>query len=275
MLTLAGVSKRFALEAGYFARAGRFVHAVRDVSFHVGPGETYGLVGESGSGKTTTARLAVGLYRPDAGTITYRDRAGDRYLISRPGSAARRALRTRLAYVFQDPARSLNPRLSVQSILLAGLRYTASWRGAGDGRARAVAALEAVGLAARHLSRRPPDFSGGQRQRIAIARALIVRPELIMCDEIVSALDVSIRSQILELLRELRREMSLTLLFISHDLAVVTYFCDRVGVIQGGRLVEEAPAQQLATRPRHSYTRRLYAAVPKLTRAQKLLFLRQ
>ena len=155
--------------------------------------------------------------------------------------------------------------MSVESILLAGLRYTSSWSGVEDGRARALAALEAVGLAARHLTRRPPDFSGGQRQRVAIARALIVQPETIICDEIVSALDVSIRSQILDLLQRLRRELGLTLLFISHDLAVVTYFCDRVGVMQGGRLVEEATAQELVASPQHRYTRQLYAAVPKLT----------
>ena len=264
MLTLDSVSKRFALEAGYFARGGRFVYAVREVSFRIEPGESYGLVGESGSGKTTTARLAVGRYRPDHGSVTYRDRAGEQYSVSRPGARARRELRARLAYVFQDPARSLNPRMSVQAILLAGLRYTPRWSGPAAARVRAVAALEAVGLAARDLSRRPPDFSGGQRQRIAIARALIAQPELIMCDEIVSALDVSIQSQILELLQTLRRELSLTLLFISHDLAVVTYFCDRVGVMQGGRLVEEAPARQLAAAPRHDYTRQLYAAVPRL-----------
>ena len=267
MLTLAAVSKRFALQAGYFARGGRFVDAVRGVSFRIEPGESYGLVGESGSGKTTAARLAVGLYRPDQGEVTYRDRAGAEYLVSRPAPRARRELRTRLAYVFQDPARSLNPRMSVQAILLAGLRYTPRWAGAAAARTRAAAALEAVGLAARHLPRRPPDFSGGQRQRIAIARALIAQPELIMCDEIVSALDVSIQSQILELLQTLRRELALTLLFISHDLAVVTYFCDRVGVMQGGRLVEEAPARQLAAAPRHHYTRQLYAAVPRLPAA--------
>ena len=132
------------------------MYAVREVSFRIEAGETYGLVGESGSGKTTTARLAVGMYRPDSGAITYRDRAGDLHYIGRSGSRARRELRTRLAYVFQDPARSLNPRMSVESILLAGLRYTSGWRGADDGRARALAALEAVGLAARHLTRRPP-----------------------------------------------------------------------------------------------------------------------
>ena len=241
------------------------MYAVREVSFRIEAGETYGLVGESGSGKTTTARLAVGMYRPDSGAITYRDRAGDLHHIGRSASRARRELRTRLAYVFQDPARSLNPRMSVESILLAGLRYTSSWRGVDDGRTRALAALEAVGLAARHLTRRPPDFSGGQRQRVAIARALIVRPETIICDEIVSALDVSIRSQILDLLQRLRRELGLTLLFISHDLAVVSYFCDRVGVMQGGRLVEEATAQELVASPQHRYTRQLYAAVPKLT----------
>ena len=264
MLSLDAVSKRFALKAGYFAAARRHVYAVREVSLRIDAGETYGLVGESGSGKTTTARLAVGMYRPDGGAITYRDRAGEVHQVGRTGARARRELRTRLAYVFQDPARSLNPRMRVESILLAGLRYTANWRGADDGRSRALAALESVGLAARHLSRRPPDFSGGQRQRVAIARALMVQPETLICDEIVSALDVSIRSQILELLQRLRRELGLTLLFISHDLAVVTYFCDRVGVMQGGRLVEEAPARELAASPRHDYTRSLYAAVPKL-----------
>ena len=267
MLTLDAVSKQFALKAGYFAAASRHVQAVRHVSFRIGRGETYGLVGESGSGKTTTARLAVGMYRPDSGAITYRDHAGQLHPVGRSSARARRELRTRLGYVFQDPARSLNPRMRVESILLSGLRYTTYWRGIDDGRDRALAALEAVGLAARHLGRRPPDFSGGQRQRVAIARALIVHPETLICDEIVSALDVSVRSQILDLLQRLRGELGLTLLFISHDLAVVTYFCDRVGVMQGGRIVEEAAAQELAAAPQHRYTRQLYAAVPRLSRA--------
>ena len=295
MLTVDRVSKRFALAAGYFARAGRYVQAVREVSFRIGAGETYGLVGESGSGKTTTARLVAGMYRPDRGSIVLRDRAGTAFDVSGGTRAELRRLRTRIGYVFQDPARSLNPRMTVQATLLAGLRYGGNWPGAAAARDRATAALEAVGLSAADLARRPPDFSGGQRQRIAIARALIGQPELVICDEIVSALDVSVQSQILELLQELRgnadrpptpanggptptdgppastddrltRTSALTLLFISHDLAVVSYFCDRVGVMHRGSVVEEAAAQQLARRPGHAYTRQLYAAVPQLAR---------
>ena len=205
MLTVDRVSKRFALAAGYFARAGRYVQAVREVSFRIGAGETYGLVGESGSGKTTTARLVAGMYRPDRGSIAFRDRAGTAFDVNGGARAELRRLRTRIGYVFQDPARSLNPRMTVQAALLAGLRYGGNWPGAAAARDRATAALEAVGLGASDLTRRPPDFSGGQRQRIAIARALIGQPELVICDEIVSALDVSVQSQILELLQELRR----------------------------------------------------------------------
>ena len=261
MLEIRRLYKRFNLHAGLFATTDRFVYAVNGIDLTIAPGEIYGLVGESGCGKTTLARLIVGVYPVDSGAITFGVDQQQWYLHSL-SSEERRVVRAAIKYIFQDPARSLNPRLRVFDILVAGYRYSPLWDGKTQARDRAAAALQAVGLKADDLKRRPADFSGGQRQRIAIARALIAEPRLLICDEVVSALDVSTQSQILNLLLELRAQFRFSMLFIAHDLSVVSYICDRVGVMYRGLLVEEADARSLASRRLHPYTDYLYAAIP-------------
>jgi oligopeptide/dipeptide ABC transporter ATP-binding protein len=256
VLTVANLKKRFNLEAGFFARFGRFVYAVNDVSFSIGKNETYGLVGESGCGKTTTARLLVRMYESDAGTIRFQATTDVRAL----GRGELKAYRERVKYVFQDPARSLNPRMSVYDVLISGYRYSSRWPGARKAREEAAAMLEEVGLTAADLDRRPAEFSGGQRQRVSIARGLLLKPELLICDEVVSALDVSIQGQILNLLLDLRERHDLSFLFIAHDLKVACYFCDRIGVMYRGELMEEAPAADLYQRALHPYTKLLFSA---------------
>ncbi len=232
--------------------AGRPV--VRDVSFRLHPGETLGLVGESGSGKTTTARIVLGLERPDTGTVR---------LDGRPWSALterrRRADRLRVQAVQQDPLGSFDPRFTVERVVAEAVARTGVPRGA-ERRRRVAELLDQVGLPAALLARRPTELSGGQRQRVAIARALAPAPDLLVCDEPVSALDLSVQAQILDLLTDLRRELGLALLFISHDLGVVQHLADRVAVMKDGRLVETAPVDRLFTAPADPYTRQLLAA---------------
>lgn len=249
-----GLKKRFNLEAGFFARFGKFVNAVNGVSFSIKENETYGLVGESGCGKTTTARLLVGMYKADEGDITFMENTDVRNL----KGAALRAYREKAKYIFQDPARSLNPRMTVFSILVSGWRWSASWPGKKVARVQAAAILEEVGLSATDLDRRPAEFSGGQRQRISIARGLLMEPRLLICDEVVSALDVSIQGQILNLLLDIRRRRGLSLLFIAHDLKVSSWFCDRIGVMYRGEMMEEAPAKDLYRTALHPYTKVLF-----------------
>ena len=247
--------KRFNLEAGFFAPLGRYVYAVNGVSFTIGENESYGLVGESGCGKTTTARLLVRMYGASGGRIRYRDQD-----IAAFGQRELGRYREKVRYIFQDPARSLNPRMSVCDTLTSGLRHTSLWRGAKDARAKAGAILEEVGLSAAGLERRPPEFSGGQRQRICIARGLLAEPELLICDEVVSALDVSVQGQILNLLLDIRRRRGLSFLFITHDLRVAAWFCDRIGVMYRGELVEEGPSRELCAAPLHPYTKLLFSS---------------
>jgi len=265
LLAVHGLQKRFNLEAGFFARFGRFVYAVNGVSFTLDRNEIYGLVGESGCGKTTTARLLVRMYEADNGRIMYHH--GDSEVAV--GSLHRGALRQyrqKVRYVFQDPARSLNPRMSVGDILLSGLRWSGVARQTERQlREKAALALEEVGLSASDLEKRPAEFSGGQRQRISIARGLLPQPEILICDEVVSALDVSIQAQILNLLLDIREKrivnnQTMSLLFIAHDLKVACYFCDRIGVMYAGELVEEAPAASLWRDGRHPYTQVLFAS---------------
>jgi oligopeptide/dipeptide ABC transporter ATP-binding protein len=257
LINAENLRKRFNLEAGFFARFGRFVYAVNGVSFSIGENESYGLVGESGCGKTTTARLLVRMYNVDGGTIRYRD--------TDVGALKKKELslyREKVKYVFQDPARSLNPRMSVFEVLVSGRRFSSKWAGHREAREAAAKILEEVGLQASDLERRPAEFSGGQRQRISIARGLLMEPELLICDEVVSALDVSIQGQILNLLLDLRSRHKLSFLFIAHDLKVASYFCDRIGVMYKGEIMEEAPAADLHTTALHPYTKLLFSSVP-------------
>ena len=250
--------KHFPITRGVvFQRRIGAVRAVDGVSFDVRRGETLGIVGESGCGKSTTARLMLALLEPTSGTIAFegedlRARKGERL----------KALRRDMQMIFQDPYSSLNPRKTVGSII--GEPFAVHGLRKGEGaRRRAVAELmERVGLSPEHYNRHPHEFSGGQRQRIGVARALALEPKLIVADEPVSALDVSIQAQILNLLRQLQRELGLTLVLIAHDLAVVRHMCDRVAVMHLGKIVELADADELYRHPRHPYTRALLAAVP-------------
>jgi len=231
-------------------------HALRGVSLAVEAGERVGVVGESGSGKTTLARLLVALDRPTAGDVRFEGES----IVGRRDRELRH-LRRGVQMVFQDPMGSLDPRMTVGAIVaepLAGLRAP------GDHAARVAELLDAVGLPAGSARRYPHQFSGGQRQRIAIARALAPRPRVLIADEPVSALDVSVRAQVLNLLLELADDLRLTVVFVSHDLSVVRFLCDRVAVLYQGEIVEQGPTADVYDRPQHEYTRTLLAAVPTI-----------
>ncbi|MBV2156126.1 ABC transporter ATP-binding protein [Kitasatospora sp. SUK 42] len=231
------------------------VRAVEGVGLRIAPGETLGLVGESGSGKSTTSRVLAGLQRPTGGRVRY-----DGQDATRPDRELRRRLSREIQLVFQDPYASLNPRRTIAQTLDTPLRLHTSLDGA-QRRERSAELLEQVGLPAGHLDRYPHEFSGGQRQRIGIARALAPEPRLIIADEPVSALDVSVQAQVLNLLMELRERLGVAFLFVSHDLAVVRHFCDRVAVMHRGRLVESTDRERLFSAPHTEYTRELLAAV--------------
>ncbi len=250
LLELSGVSKSFKL------RGGRQLRAVKDVSLEIEPGSTLGLVGESGCGKSTLARCIVGLHAVDSGTIRFDGRE-----LSSLDRRALRQMRRELVIVFQDPFASLNPRRRVGDIVAAPLDIHRICRGA-ERKRRVAEMLERVGLEPSHASRFPHEFSGGQRQRIGLARALVTGPKLIVCDEPVSALDVSVQAQILNLLADLQAELELTLLFIAHDLGVIRHIAGRVAVMYLGRIVEHGPADQLFASPIHPYSAGLLAAVP-------------
>lgn len=251
------LSKSFNLEAGFFARRDKTVYAVNDVSFAIESGKAYALAGESGCGKTTTARLLVKMYERDSGEIICSDENGARD-IDTFSKRELRSYREKVKYIFQDPARALNPRMSVYDILASPLRHSSLWRGKARAKEDAERAMREAGLSEEDLQRRPSEFSGGQRQRISIARGLIMRPKVLICDEIVSALDVSVQGQIINLLCDLREKNSLGFLFITHDLKVACYFCDTIGVMYRGVIVEEAPAAALYKEAAHPYTRLLF-----------------
>ncbi|MFJ9626139.1 dipeptide ABC transporter ATP-binding protein [Streptomyces sp. NPDC101175] len=257
LLEVRGVSKRFRAPDG-----GSYT-AVDDVSFRIGEGETLGLVGESGSGKTTAARIVLGLTEPDEGSVRFEDEPW-----SGLPERERRARRHRMQVVHQDPLGSFDPRHSVDRVVSEAVARAGVPRGRVRS-ARVAELLGQVGLSADVGRRRPLELSGGQRQRVAIARALATRPRLIVCDEPVSALDVSIQAQVLDLLGELRRELGVALLFISHDLGVIHHVSDRVIVMKDGRLVETGEVGQIFDRPAHPYTRELLAALPRSDRAQE------
>lgn len=233
------------------------LHAVEDVSFSVQRGRTLGIVGESGSGKSSIARALLRLVPAASGVARFRDND----LLTLHGSELKSARRW-LQMIFQDPLASLDPRMTIEEIIGEPLRVHRPTLSRHDRRTAVLAMMERVGLAREHLQRFPHEFSGGQAQRIGIARALILEPELVVCDEPLSALDVSIKSQISNLLKDLQQEFGLTLVFISHDLASVRFSCDEVLVLYLGRVMEIAPRDELFARPRHPYTRALLEAVP-------------
>lgn len=250
-----GLTKKFPLDSGFFARQDRFVYAVNDVSFEIGRGKTYGLVGESGSGKTTAARLLIQMYKEDSGKILFDGKD--------VGTFSKHELKTyreKVKYIFQDPGKSLNPRMNIGGILTSAYRFSSLWPGRKKAEDEAAELLEEVGLDPKDIERRPAEFSGGQRQRISIARALIMKPEVLICDEIVSALDVSVQGQILNLLVDLKKRRNLSFLFIAHDLRVSCYFCDTIGVMYSGMIMEEAPAENLYKNALHPYTKLLFSS---------------
>jgi ABC-type glutathione transport system ATPase component len=238
--------------------AGPPVQALRGVSFDVAEGERFGIVGESGCGKSTLLRIISGLDRPTSGSVRIEGRE-----IAGLGERRLRFLRERLQLVFQDPMSSLDPRMRVGDIVAEPLVA----QGEGNRRQRVTELLESVGLRADAANRYPHQFSGGQRQRISIARALAPRPRILVTDEPVSALDVSVRAQVLNLIADLVEELSLTLVFVSHDLSVVGHVCDRVAVMNDGRIVETGPTAEVYQNPQHPYTRELVAAIPTLRKA--------
>ena len=234
------------------------VKAVDDVSFEIYPGETYGLVGESGSGKSTIGRSVIRLYDPTAGKITF-----DGHDISgRLSRVQNDTLRTQMQMIFQDPMASLNPRKKVEDIIGEGLDIHHMYKTREERREKVEKILEKVGLAPEHAERYPHQFSGGQRQRIGIARAIALDPALIVCDEPVSALDVSIQAQVVNMFEDLQKELGLTYLFIAHDLSVVRHISNRIGVMYLGTVVELAPAQEIFDNPKHPYTEALMQAIP-------------
>jgi peptide/nickel transport system ATP-binding protein len=258
LLRVRDLARHYAVTAGLLRRStGETVRAVDGVSFDLSAGETLGLVGESGSGKTTLARTLLRLEEPTDGKAEFRGQ--DVFALS-PGELLR--LRRKIQVVFQDPYASLNPRMTVAQIIAEPWSIHRDVLPKQKWQARVCELLEQVGMAPEHARRYPHQFSGGQRQRIAIARALALQPELIVCDEAVSALDVSIQAQVIALLAELRRTFSLAYIFIAHDLAVVRHFADRVMVMYQGRIVEQGPTEQVFERPQHPYTRTLLAASP-------------
>jgi oligopeptide transport system ATP-binding protein len=259
LLEARNLRKLYPVASGAFLQSSHRAVAVDGVSFSVARGETLGIVGESGCGKTTLARILLRLIEPDAGEMRFR---GEDWLEA--SGATLRALRRRMQMVFQDPVASLNPRMRVGEIVGEPLAIHEPGLARAKRRESAIEILQAVGIGAEAFDRYPHEFSGGQRQRIGIARALILRPELVIADEPVSALDVSVGAQILELLARLQREFSLTLILISHSLPVVAQLATRVAVMQAGKFVEVGAAEKILTAPEHPYTQALLAAVPEI-----------
>jgi peptide/nickel transport system ATP-binding protein/oligopeptide transport system ATP-binding protein len=249
----------FPVHAGLLRRHVDEIKAVQDVSFAIEEGKTLGLVGESGSGKSTVARAILKLTKATGGEVFWRDRE-----ILAMNESQFRPLRKDMQMVFQDPYGSLNPRMTIEEIIAEPIRIHFRQQNANDRRETVTGLLQRVGLPKESLWRYPHEFSGGQRQRIGIARALAVQPKFLICDEPVSALDVSVQAQIINLLRDLQDESGLTYLFIAHDLAVVEHMSDEIVVMHRGRVVEQGAAESICENPQHDYTRKLLAAVPAL-----------
>lgn len=244
----------------YFKVSRRYtVKAVDGVSFDIYPGETYGLVGESGSGKSTIGRSVIRLYKPTEGTITF----GGDDISGRMSSAVNRKLRNQMQMIFQDPMACLNPRKKVLDIVAQGLDIHKICSSQEERAQKVYEMLHKVGLAQEHANRYPHQFSGGQRQRIGIARALIMNPDLIIADEPISALDMSIQAQVVNLMKDIQKETKTAFLFIAHDLSMVKYISDRIGVLHLGHLVETGSKQEIFGHPIHPYTRSLLSAIPR------------
>lgn len=252
ILTVDGLKQYFKVSSSFT------VHAVEDVSFKIYPGETYGLVGESGSGKSTIGRSVIRLYDPTSGTIKFNgmDIGG------KMNKETNKALRTQMQMIFQDPMASLNPRKKVRDILGEGLDIHHMYKSKEEREEKIKAILAKVGLAPEHAARYPHQFSGGQRQRVGIARALIMNPKLIIADECISALDVSIQAQVVNLMKDIQQETGTAYLFIAHDLSMVKYISDRIGVLHLGHLLETGTTEEIFENPMHPYTRSLLSAIP-------------
>ena len=252
ILTVDGLKQYFKVSSSFT------VHAVEDVSFKIYPGETYGLVGESGSGKSTIGRSVIRLYDPTAGTIKFNGMD----ISGKMNKETNKALRIQMQMIFQDPMASLNPRKKVRDILGEGLDIHHMYKTKEEREEKIKAILAKVGLAPEHAARYPHQFSGGQRQRVGIARALIMNPKLIIADECISALDVSIQAQVVNLMKDIQQETGTAYLFIAHDLSMVNYISDRIGVLHLGHLLETGTTEEIFENPMHPYTRSLLSAIP-------------
>jgi oligopeptide/dipeptide ABC transporter ATP-binding protein len=263
LIEVKGLKMHFSMKGGTFSRRVGVIKAVDDINFKIFPNETFGLVGESGCGKTTVGRAILKAVQPTAGQVIYESKNGKKIDLVAMSNKELRPYRQEVQMIFQDPFSSLSPRMTIQEILEEPLKL-AGMTDKDELYRQAKEMIEQVGLRSSHLMRYPHAFSGGQRQRIGIARALITRPRFIVADEAVSALDVSVQAQILEILDNLKDKFGLSYLFISHDLSVVKYICDRVGVMYLGRLVEVAPTAALYEKPLHPYTEALMYAIPDI-----------